>query len=69
MLDKKVTNAEGPGTSYRYPLPAPNVIDTTGVLDRTQTGGVTANSWTISLDNPLGRAVFTSPALANQSRT
>lgn len=64
MLNDKETAAAGPGTSYSYPLPAPNVIDSTGVFDRTQTGGVTANTWTVSPDNPLGRAVFTTKPLA-----
>jgi uncharacterized protein len=63
LVNDKAATADSPGTSYIYPLPAPNVVESAGVLDRTQTGGVTANTWTISLDNPLGRAVFTTPAL------
>lgn len=54
----------GAMTNYNYPLPAPVVVDSTSLLDRTQTGGTTTSTWTDSLDTPPGRAVFTTPPLA-----
>lgn len=69
MGDSQGSKDSNAGTSYLYPLPAPNVIDSTAVLDRTQTNGATANIWTVSRDIAAGRAVFTTLPLSKAVTT